>query len=275
MKVRQPAVEGRFYPSTRSGIFDQIRLIEEEGRYPLPEITPAHIYGGIIPHAGHVYSGHQTVPFFKLLQGRKQQTQTYIIVHPNHTGIGKEIAIDSAGSWMNPVGEIPVDRELASHMDLPFDNLAHVREHSAEVIVPFMQYYLEEGFSIVPICVRDQTYENACRIASGIVEAARRTRRKLMVLASCDFSHFLNPEEGRRNDDLVLERILSRDSRGVEQGVREHGISICGYGPIMALMEYARAYDPEYSLHIIARGHSGEVIPSSEVVDYLSLVIFR
>ncbi len=275
MNVRHAAVEGRFYPSSKSEIFDQIRLMEREQRYSVPDMKPTRVFGGVIPHAGHVYSGHQTVPFFKFIQGLEQQPDTYLILHPNHSGFGEPIAIDDSKFWVNSAGRVPVDLELAAIMDLPMDSMAHVREHSAEVIIPFMQYFLRKEFSIVPICMREQTYENAQKVARRINEAATRTKREVMVLASCDFSHFITPEEGRRRDDLVMDKILDRDPRGVESVVREERISVCGYGPIMTLMEYAGSQLPEYRLHVLARGHSGEVMPSPEVVDYISMMVYQ
>jgi hypothetical protein len=43
----------------------------------------------------------------------------------------------------------------------------------------------------------------------------------------------------------------------------------------MVLMKYAASFDPEYRISILARGHSGEVIPSPEVVDYVSMVLYN
>ena len=73
----------------------------------------------------------------------------------------------------------------------------------------------------------------------------------------------------------MIDEILSRNSDGVEKVVNKHHVSICGYGPIMALMKYAGSIDPEYKINILARGHSGEVIPSPEVVDYVSMIVYQ
>ena len=72
-----------------------------------------------------------------------------------------------------------------------------------------------------------------------------------------------------------MDRILDRNASGVEQSVIEKRISVCGYGPIMTLMEYAGSHSPEYKIKILARGHSGEVSPSLEVVDYISLIAYQ
>lgn len=276
MNIRKSAVEGRFYPSTKDGILDQIREIESRGKYPAVNLRPTRIFGAILPHAGHIYSGYQTVPFFQLTRRLNMFPDTFVIVHPNHTGYGISLAIDDTEVWTNSIGEVPVDREFALAMDLPFDRKAHAHEHSAEVIIPFLQYYLpDHPFSIVPVCMKDQGFQTAGQVSEKILGAARQTGRNIMILASCDFSHFLSPETGRERDQHVINEILSRNIRGVEEAVRRHQVSVCGYGPIMVLMGCAGSVDPGYSIEILARGNSGEVIPSQEVVDYISLIIYQ
>lgn len=276
MTTRNAVVEGRFYPSTKNRIFDQIREIEKAGRYPDIEVSPKRIYGAVLPHAGHIYSGYQTIPFFQLMTRLGIFPETFIIVHPNHSGQGKPIAVDDADVWSNSIGEVRMDREMAAALDLPFDGLAHAREHSAEVIIPFLQYYFENrSFSIIPICMMDQSYKSSSLVAEQISKAVSATDRQIMVIASCDFSHFLSPEEGKRRDQHVLDHILSRDTEGVERAVKKHHASICGYGPIMVLMEYARSLKVEYKMEVLARGHSGEAIPSREVVDYISIMMYQ
>ncbi len=276
MSKRQAVAEGRFYPSSKRKIFDQIREIESAARYPEADIRPENIYGAVLPHAGHIYSGPQTIPFFQLLRKQEKFPATFVIVHPNHTGQGLPLAVDDAHVWVNDVGEVPLDREFALEMGLSFDAKAHAREHSAEVIIPYLQYFLEDHpFSIVPVCMGNQGYDQAVLIAEKIHHAATRTGREIMVLASCDFSHFLPPEEGRKKDQYVVDEILARNPKGVEDAVSFHRVSVCGYGPIMALMRYAAQLNPGYLIRILARGNSGDVNPSPEVVDYISLILYQ
>ncbi|MFO7668967.1 MAG: AmmeMemoRadiSam system protein B [Bacteroidales bacterium] len=276
MKKRTAVVEGRFYPSTKLKIMTQIEKIDKEARY-IPEIPEIRrILGAVLPHAGHIYSGHQTVPFFKLLNQLKIRPDTFIIVHPNHSGMGSSIAIDDSDVWVNAIGEVPTNHEFANALGLSFDHSAHSGEHSAEVIIPFIQYYLpDHPVTMVAICMRDQNHESAMLVSESILRAEEQTGQKIMVLASCDFSHFIPPGIGKIRDQHVVDEILSRNSPGVEQAVRAHHLSICGYGPIMVLMNYAMAHDPDYRIEILARGNSGEVIPSSEVVDYITLVLYQ
>lgn len=276
MKTRDAVVEGRFYPSSGRAIFHQIQEIEAAGKYRVPALDPVRIIGAVLPHAGHIYSGYQTIPFFQLLRKLDHYPETFVIVHPNHTGLGAHVAVAEAHFWKNSIGEVPVDHELALALGLPLDRLAHSREHSAEVLIPFLQYYLPAGsFSILPVCMMDQGAGMSEKVARSILQAVSDTGRRVMVIASCDFSHFLPPDEGMRRDQFVLDAVRSGTAQNVEEAVKKSGASVCGYGPIMVLMEYARQLYQGYSVEILARGHSGEVYPSSEVVQYISMIFYQ
>jgi len=271
--TRQPSVEGRFYPASRQEIFRQIRQIERVGRYPDPGVSPGRIIGAVLPHAGHVYSGYQTVPFFRLLMQQSKMPETVVILHPNHTGAGAPLAIDSHSAWSNAAGTVPVDTQFAAETGLPLDTAAHRDEHSAEVLVPFLQYYLQDQpYSIVPVCMGAQDAGAAVRVSDALRTAAWKTGREILVLASTDFSHFLTPAEGMKQDQFVVDALLQRDMEGIGAAVRKHRVSMCGYGPVMALMDYASKVSSQYRITMLARGHSGEVSPSAEVVDYISFM---
>ncbi len=148
-------VEGRFYPSTKSSIFEQIQEIERANRYPASELNPKQLFGAVLPHAGHIYSGYQTIPFFQMIKKLEICPETFVIVHPNHSGIGLPIAVNDSLFWRNSVGEVPTDHELASALDLSSSMPGPISKihSSAEVIIPFLQYYLSDHpFSIVAIC---------------------------------------------------------------------------------------------------------------------------
>jgi len=276
MKYRDSMVEGRFYPSGKEQIHEMIRDLESGDRYPDPDLDVRSIFGAILPHAGHLYSGAQSLPFFKMIRKAQRLPDTFVIIHPNHQGQGTDQALDDADAWRNSLGVVDLDRELALATGLPFDGVAHAGEHSAEVLIPFLQYYVPGGRpSILPICMKEQRHEPAMDLASRIHQAATHLDRKVWVLASCDFSHFLAPEEGKAQDQRVLDEILARRPLGVEEQVRSHNISLCGYGPVMTLMHYAVLQDPLYQVRILARGHSGEVHPSDQVVQYISMLFYQ
>lgn len=273
--IREAAVEGRFYPSGKDPVFQQISEIERKARYPDFDGQYRQTIGAVVPHAGHVYSGYQTVPFFRLLRQRGENPETFVILHPNHTGTGPDIALDPHDSWKNSAGIVSLDQELGDVLGYPRDAGAHRNEHSAEVILPFVQYYFDDHpFRILPICMKRQTSEQASELAKKLFQAQQQHHRNIMVIASSDFSHFVSPGKGFQYDQMVLDQVESKDTDALEDTVVTNNISVCGYGPIMTLMNYAGLVSKDYRTTILARGHSGEVYPSREVVDYISVLFY-
>lgn len=270
--IRKAFYAGQFYPDSREAMFELIEKIEQHEKQPSTAEISGSAIGAVLPHAGHIYSGHQTLPFFKFLSVNQIVPETFIILNPNHSGRGPGIALDPHEFWSNPAGRIPLDLELAEALPYPNDANAQKNEHSAEVIIPFIQYYYADRFKILPVCMKEQKRSSAIKLAADLHHAVEVTGRSAVVIASSDFSHFLSPEKGFLQDQLVLEEINNRDIEAVERTIEKNNISVCGYGPIMALMAYAGMVDRNYSSTLLARGHSGEVAPSRNVVDYISIL---
>jgi AmmeMemoRadiSam system protein B len=121
----------------------------------------------------------------------------------------------------------------------------------------------------------NQSQKNAKMLAGKIAKTANQLDRRILVIASSDFSHYVSPEFGKKQDSYVIEQILAQDTAALEQIVREKGISVCGYGPIMTLIEYANLVSEKPQVEILRIGNSGEVIASSEVVDYVSVLFTK
>lgn len=271
--IRKAFFEGRFYPDTKAAVFQLLEEIEKRNKYPVPTEVPGHVIGAVLPHAAHIYSGHQTIPFFKYLQQEGNLPDTFVIINPNHTGSGPGIALDPHEAWKNSAGTLYLDGALSAYLPYQHDSEAQRSEHAAEVILPFIQYYFRDhSVKILPVCMKDQTNEAARQLAADLHHAMVETGRNIIVIASSDFSHFLTPEDGHKQDQCVVDHIRKNDIEGLEQTVVNQHISVCGYGPIMTLMAYARMVDNHYCSTILARGHSGEVSPSREVVDYISIL---
>ncbi len=134
--VRHPAVAGRFYPR------DGMSLREEVHSYltQTPEQKPVRALGCIVPHAGYIYSGGVAGAVFAALE----IPRLCLVMCPNHTGMGRALAIVSEGAWETPLGNVPIDTAFASALKqhcsiLHEDSAAHRGEHAAEVELPFLQ----------------------------------------------------------------------------------------------------------------------------------------
>lgn len=275
MKIRKPAVAGRFYPGSPEKIARQLtQIVEKERTFMDATLVGKKIIGAVLPHAGYMYSAYQAVHFFELLRQSNETYDTFFIIHPNHSGNGPEIALDNNDLWATPLGQVRIDKDFYNELGIPESEAAHRYEHSGEVLLPMLQYFLDYSFSIVPIALLKQTPQNASFIAKSIIDINKSLKKRICILASSDFSHFVEAEDGKKDDQYVLDEILKLNSEGIFQEVRNRNISVCGYGPIMTLVEYALLLSEKPEMSILKRGHSGEIVPSTEVVDYISILFY-
>ena len=131
---RQPAVAGYFYPGTKSELEQQLGQL-------LPEREKMRADAIVVPHAGYIYSGAVAGEVYASVI----LPDTFIILCPNHTGQGSDFDIYPEGEWLTPLGPAYVDQELVHELIKRFpratkDGRAHIREHSLEVQLPFLQY---------------------------------------------------------------------------------------------------------------------------------------
>jgi AmmeMemoRadiSam system protein B len=276
MKTRIPAVAGRFYPDTADELNIQLAGILRKERENIDlELARNKILGAIVPHAGYIYSAYQALHFFEILRRSKEQFDTFFIINPNHTGFGPETALDENDYWESPYGVVEIDKLFHGFLEIPESADAHKFEHSGEVMLPLLQYSLDYAFKIVPVTMLRQTPQNATRIAKAIVDANKHLHKKICVIASSDFSHFVEPEVGRRLDQYVIRNILDFNTEGIFREIHQKHITVCGYGPIMTLIEYVKLVSEDPYINILKTGHSGEVHQSSEVVDYVCALFYE
>lgn len=274
--IRKAEFSGRFYPGSAIEIerlLNKIAGIEAEKiDFSLSYKT---LLGAIVPHAGYVYSAYEAIHVYLLLKKSAEQFETFIIINPNHTGRGNnDFNLSGASFWETPLGKVPVDREFSEALQIEVNDQAHLLEHSGEVQLPFLQYFLPYRFKIVMITMNHQSDRHAQKLAESIKRATQTTKRKIFILASSDFSHYESPNDGFRKDQLLIDQILTFNASGMYQQVKQHQVSACGYGPIMSLIYYAKLVDPNSGIRLLRRGNSGEVYPSDKVVDYVSFLTY-
>lgn len=148
--MRAPAVAGSFYPASRLALREQVRTYLADLGVPDQPLT--HPVGGLVPHAGYVYSGAVAGLTFQAL-ARCGRPGLVVLVGVNHTGMGPRAPALTREDHQTPLGVVSVDQEACDFLirhgvqDAPE---AHLREHSLEVQLPFVQT-LYPGVKIVTI----------------------------------------------------------------------------------------------------------------------------
>jgi MEMO1 family protein len=226
--VRQPAVAGTFYPGD-AGV-----LRRDLGSY-LPDGAKTRALGCVVPHAGYMYSGHVAGAVY----ARVELPRRFVILCPNHTGMGEPLAIMTSGAWATPLGEASIDTGLARKLKaaLPYfeeDAEAHRAEHSLEVQLPFLQGLLAD-FTFVPVCVGVGQLAVLQALGQAIATVLR-DEEGVLVVASSDMNHYESDAITREKDEKAIARVLALDAAGLHETVRRERISMCGYGPTVAML---------------------------------------
>ena len=266
MAIRQPAVAGLFYPSRPEKLDRDVRKFLGAG-----EESPA--VGGVVPHAGYVYSG----PVAGAVYARVTLPRRAIVLCPNHTGLGAPAALDPSDAWRTPLGDVPLARRLADRLlalapTLEEDAEAHRREHSLEVQLPFLQVRRPD-VEIVPVSLGEASLPLCREVGEALATLVREEEDPPVVFASSDMNHYESREVGRAKDDLALARVEAIDAEGLFHTVLARSISMCGFLPATALLFAARALGASRA-EVAARRDSGdETGDESSVVGYAGVVI--
>lgn len=291
-KLRKPAVSGQFYDSSKDNLKKRIEecFLDNRGPMSLPKITQGNkkIKGILVPHAGYVYSGAIAAHSYKFL-ANNGFANTFIILGPNHTGTGSGVSVMTEGSWLTPLGTVPINEKLSRQLCkgiIDKDENAHMYEHSIEVQLPFLQFTSDnKKFDFVPICMAMQDFDTATEIGEIVADAIKKTNEKIVIVASTDFTHagfnyMTMPPEGMRVDEyakkqdkLAIEQILNMNPEGLINTVHEKNISMCGYGPV-AVMIIASKILGASKAELLKYGTSYEVQPSSSCVGYGAIAIY-
>lgn len=228
IRDRQPAVAGQFYTNDPEALRQEVLGYLGQAQ----QKNLAHTILAMAPHAGYYYSGI----IAGVTLGQANLAPTVLLLGPNHTGLGKPFAVWSTGRWLYPGGALRVDEELAALLCekeplLTPDALAHQREHSLEVMVPFLAA-LNPETTIVPVSVSHPSLDTLLGVGKAIGRTLRGFGRPVSILVSSDMSHFVHHELARQQDTQALEPALHLDAVGFYETVRGNNISMCGVLPM-------------------------------------------
>ncbi len=266
--IRRPFVAGHFYPGDEAGLRRDV-----ESFLQLAPGGSREARGVIVPHAGYMYSGAVAGQVF----ASAVLPRRLVIMGPNHTGLGKPVAVMSRGIWETPLGSALIDETLANLiLDLANcaedDEAAHRAEHSLEVQIPFLQT-MRRDFLFAPICVGLSRIEELLALGDAIAAAVESLAEPVGIVISTDMTHYERADRAREKDFLAIRKMQAQDGEGLNDVVREHDISMCGAGPATAGLRALRKIGAT-SAELVAYACSGDVSGDyNEVVGYVGLLI--
>lgn len=268
MLVRQPAVSGQFYPSNptklKAMLHNFIKL----------DIEKRDVISLISPHAGYIYSGGVA----GLVYSSVNIPDDIVLLGPNHTGLGRYFSIMEEGIWETPLGDIPINAELANlikkkNNNLESDYLAHMREHSLEVQLPFL-FDINPNISIVPIAIMSSDYEKLKEVGISIGEAIKEYGKKVLIVISSDMSHYVSQDWAVKNDKRAIDEIIQLNSYGLFKICKDLDITMCGVSPAICGIEASKILGAKIG-ELIKYTTSGDISGDYDyVVGYAGIIIY-
>jgi AmmeMemoRadiSam system protein B len=266
--VRTPAVAGKFYPRRP----DELRRAVQEYT-PATQIGRIAAVGCIAPHAGYIYSGHVAGELYS----RLEIPNRVVILCPNHTGMGHPLAVMARTTWQTPLGDIAADAELGTALlqrlpSLREDSTAHRSEHAVEVQLPFLQM-LQPNLRFLPIAVGTSEFSVLHELGEALADVISAQKDKVLIIASSDMNHYESEAITRVKDHKAIDRVLALDPRGLWEVVMNEDISMCGFGPTVAMLTAAKKLGAN-SATLLKYATSGDVSGDREmVVGYAGIVV--
>jgi hypothetical protein len=232
---RPPAVAGHFYSASEAVLAAEVEaFVTNAGIGPLEKVRAI---GLISPHAGFIYSGSVAAAVYSKIQF----PDTFILIGPNHTGLGGKFSMMSSGQWEVPTHTFDIDEDLGGAIlkqgIFLEEHSAHRFEHSLEVQLPFIAHF-SKTVKIVPITVMGLDPDECKAAGEALAASIAQSNKSVVIAASSDMSHYLPEPEARRKDTLALDMILRLDPGGLYNIVQKEHITMCGSLPA-AIMLYA------------------------------------
>lgn len=264
-RVRPFQFAGSWYPET----------LEEAESYWTPVKHPVAAKAVVCPHGAWMYSGRVAGAVY----GKIQSADTFVVVGPNHTGKGSaSTSLFAHGRWFLPETKMEIDEQFTEELlktseYIAVDYEAHVREHAIEVQVPFL-LLLNPRAKLVPLILRDHDPDIFHDVGRSIAAVTRSLAdRRVVLVASSDFSHYESRSVASRQDQAAIECIMALDPDGLKETVDRLGVSMCGVGPVAAVLAAARSLGAT-AAEQVAYATSGDVTQDNDsVTGYAGIVI--
>ncbi len=280
--LRRAAVAGTWYPGEAAALRRAVERHLERATGP----RYRQVVALLTPHAGLVYSGPVAAYAYRVVAARdltdpERAAPPYdavVLVGPSHYVGFDGVSVWERGGFETPLGIVPVAEEYAAAIQAASPIVraypaAHLREHSLEMQLPFLQTVLP-GTPIVPLVMGYQTRETIVALADALACALRD--KPVLLVASTDLSHYFPAAQAEALDGRVIDYVKRFDVEGLlaefeqyPEGERGRFVA-CGGGPAIAVMQAARALGARAAavLHYAHSGHvSGDL---SAVVGYLA-----
>lgn len=282
--IKRADFAGSWYPGNEM----ECRMAIEDfagAALPCPEGTDT-VIGGIVPHAGWVYSGSIAYNVIKCLSLPKDPETCIIFGRHLHPGGDNYIMV--TGAWATPLGNLEIDSDLASALSREFNFTIETADHyepdnTIELQLPFIKYFFSD-IKIVPIGLPPKS--ESLKIGKRAAEISKELNRSTIVLGSTDLTHYgynygyvpkgVGDEAVKWvkdvNDRRIVERMVKMEERGVIEEANRNQNACCS-GAVGAAIAAAKELGAKRAKQMIY-STSYDVRPDNSFVGYVGVLLF-
>lgn len=282
MGVRRADFSGSWYPKRADACEREILSFLDDTS--INQIPNPRFVGGIVPHAGWVFSGSIACNVIHHLLGEGQPD--VIVIFGTHLHPNSPAYIMKEGSWETPFGDLPIAENLAEELSKrfsfeveTFDN--YIQDNTIEVQLPFIKYFFKDT-RIVPIGVPPR--QTSLQIGRAVAEISQQLKLNIRLVGSTDLTHygnnygFLPRGTGpsavdwvkTTNDQRVINLMLDMNPEGViEEALTQQ--NACCSGAAATTIAAAKKIGSE-AAHKIAYATSYDKQPDDSFVGYAGIV---
>ena len=279
--VREPAVAGRFYSNDPAKLKNAVDAFLEEAKTPSGN-APVAI---VSPHAGYIYSGQICADAFKEAAGHEYDL--VVVLGTNHTEAGfTGVSIYPEGGYETPMGIVSIDEAVAKKLtemdnDFTYNPAVHVREHSVEIQLPFIQRLFPNVKIVTAVVGSTTAAEKLGWALAGLLKAEKRHP---LIVASTDLSHYPSYADAVDVDSKTVEAIASMNpdtfkavvDRQMKRKISNLSTCACGEAPVIAAMIAARRLGANCG-RVVRYANSGNALigTRSRVVGYAAIAFTK
>lgn len=277
---RMPVVAGRFYPSDKETLLNEVAGLFKKCKKSPPDLKVRAI---IAPHAGYVYSGNTAASAYAAIPSKTIYKNIFLI-GSSHVKSFDGASVYNTGDYLTPLGRVTVNIEIANKLineNKVFKHPvnAHLQEHSLEVQLPFIQYYFKNNPSIVPVIIGTDNEYTVKKIAEALKPWFKAEN---LFIISSDFSHYPSYKDAVKSDHSIAQSIASCDPDAFLSALKKNtsgqvpGLltSMCGWTSGLTLL-YLAEENSNLEMRLIDYSNSGDspVGDKNSVVGYQAMAL--
>lgn len=233
VRLRKAAFAGSFYPAAPAELHALVGDLVQAGA----PVAQAALAGRrpmaiVAPHGPYTWSGAQSGQAWAAVQQLRGTLDRVVLLGPSHRFAQRGFFVPESHAWLTPLGIAPLDYQAVSSLltrpDVLRAELAHDREQSLELQVPFVQHVLG-NVPLVPIAVG----EVDAQVVAGILDQLWPDDRTLVVV-STDLASDVDAHTAK-----VLSAATARQVQALD-GAALTPARCCGWSALAGLLLAAR-----------------------------------